>query len=142
MSYSKFIPQKQISKSVYKIDGKGKVHKEKDSPFSITLELLKMKLKKQCNRDGERFTCFWDYPKNKFTLTNYFTEGEPVKIDDEITDKAGQMSKLLLADIKGKLKGCKTIVHMLLECNYKSLAITKQEVYYFDINGKKNVWKG
>lgn len=147
-NYAPFIPKPNPTKLLpghFNANGKKIIPNIKaENPMAISLKLLRMKLKQKSGRDGERFTLLWTYEKNEFTLTNFFKEGEPVKLTDEISSTAGEMSQVLLADIKKNLKkhNCKTILNMLLECNYTSLDITRHEVYFLNEKNEKKVWKG
>ena len=81
MSNSKFIPQphkKQFITCSIDKNGKRVVANQKDTPIGASLKLIKIKLKLKSNRDGERFTIFWDYGKNTYTLKNYFLEGDTI----------------------------------------------------------------
>ena len=146
MSNSKFIPQphkKQFITCSIDKNGKRVVANQKDTPIGASLKLIKIKFKLKSNRDGERFTIFWDYGKNTYTLKNYFLEGDPIELTEEISGTAGEMSKVLLADIKKHLKkyNCKTILNMELECNYLTLDISGHNVYFLNNDDKKLLWK-
>lgn len=134
---SKFIPQPQntIRKHALTNGGGG-------NTFTIAMKALRARLRNLHKKDGERFTCKWNYVDEKLTLSVFFEDGSKKESTDPLTKDGSDktMSDTLLKGIQKKLIDCKHIHFMFLECSFKSLEITKHEVYYVNSKNEQKIY--